>query len=268
MAPRVHCVRHAQGEHNKGGDAYLIPDPRLTEAGIKECEALEACFPFQSSIDLIVASPLRRTIQTALYSFQPAIKRGVRVIALAELQETSDVACDTGSDVTDLKREFGDYQLGPETPVVDFSLVPEDWNKKIGRWAPSSDALVSRARAARQWLRQRPEKEVVVVCHGGFLHYLTQDWSGIKAEEHGEYRISTSRPSKASAWENCDFRTYQFVDSLDDATMVETDDSRHARGVADQKVPTKEEQHTLYLQAMQTWEDRGFQNPIKLNEKF
>lgn len=50
--------------------------------------------------------------------------------------------------------------------------------------------------------------------------------------------------------------------------MVETDDSRHARGVADQKVPTKEEQHTLYLQAMQTWEDRGFQNPIKLNEKF
>ncbi|RAO66153.1 uncharacterized protein BHQ10_002165 [Talaromyces amestolkiae] len=199
-------------------------------------------------------------MQTALYSFQPAIKRGVRVVALAELQETSDVACDTGSDVADLKREFDDYQLGPATPVVDLSLVPEDWNKKvptlIGRWAPSSDALVSRARAARQWLRQRPEKEVVAICHGGFLHYLTQDWSGIKAEEH------------ASAWENCDFRTYQFDDNLDDATMVETDESRHARGVADQKVPTKEKQYVLYLQAMQTWEDRGFQNPLKLNKQF
>lgn len=80
---------------------------------------------------MIVASPLRRTIQTALYSFQPAIKRGVRVVALAELQETSDVACDTGSDVADLKHEFDDYQLGPETPVVDLSLVPEDWNKKV-----------------------------------------------------------------------------------------------------------------------------------------
>lgn len=73
----------------------------------------------------------------------------------------------------------------------------------------------------------------------------------------------------ASAWENCDFRTYQFVESSDDdATMLETDESRRARGVADQKVPTKEEQQTLYLQAMQTWEDRGFQNPLKLNEQF
>ncbi|KAE8554310.1 hypothetical protein EYB25_002849 [Talaromyces marneffei] len=257
MVPRVHCVRHAQGEHNKGGDAYLISDPRLTEAGIKECQALEARFPYQSSIDLIVASPLKRTIQTALYSFQPAIKRGVRVVALAELQETSDVACDTGSDVADLKREFSEYLLASGTPVVDFSLVPEDWTKKIGKWAPSSDALINRACAARRWLRQRPEKEIVVICHGGFLHYFTQDWSGIKAEEH------------ASAWENCDFRTYQFVDSPDnEATMLETDESRHARGAADQKVPTKEEQQKLYLQAMQTWEDRGFQNPLKLNEQF
>lgn len=57
---------------------------------------------------------------------------------------------------------------------------------QVGKWAPSSDALINRARAARRWLSSRPEKELVVVCHGGFLHYLTQDWSGIKAEEHGE----------------------------------------------------------------------------------
>lgn len=120
-----------QGEHNKGGDAYLTPDPRLTEAGIRECEGLEKKFPYQSSIDLIVVSPLRRTIQTALYSFQPTINRGVRVVALAEIQETSDVACDTGSDVTDLKREFAEYQTVSRTPVVDFSQVPEHWNKKV-----------------------------------------------------------------------------------------------------------------------------------------
>lgn len=70
-------------------------------------------------------------MQTALYSFQPAIKRGVRVVALAEIQETSDVACDTGSDVADLKREFSEHQSVSRTPVVDFSQVPEDWNKKV-----------------------------------------------------------------------------------------------------------------------------------------
>lgn len=92
---------------------------------------MEEKFPYQSSIDLIVASPLRRTIQTALCSFQPAIKRGVRIVALAEIQETSDVACDTGSNVSDLEREFDGYKLASGTPVVDFSLVPEDWNKKV-----------------------------------------------------------------------------------------------------------------------------------------
>lgn len=109
----------------------MIPDPRLTEAGIKECQALEARFPYQSAVDLIVASPLRRTLETALYSFQPAIQRGVRVVALAELQETSDVACDTGSDVADLKREFAEYRLESGTSAVDFCQVPENWTKKV-----------------------------------------------------------------------------------------------------------------------------------------
>lgn len=74
----------------------------------------------------------------------------------------------------------------------------------------------------------------------------------------------------ASAWENCDFRSYEFAgdDSDDNATIVETHVSRVARGVADQKIPTKEEQHAYYLQTMEMWERKGFQNPLKLNEVF
>ncbi|KAH8698566.1 putative phosphoglycerate mutase [Talaromyces proteolyticus] len=258
MTPLVHCVRHAQGEHNLGGDAYLIPDPKLTEVGIEECRALETRFPNHSSVELIVSSPLRRTLQTALCSFQPAIQRGVKIIALPELQETSDVACDTGRSIAEVQREFSQENAGQQAAIIDFSLVEEGWNSKIGKWAPSSNALIARARVARQWLRKRPEKELIVVCHGGFLHYLTQDWTGIKADEH------------ASAWQNCDFRSYQFASSKDDddAAMIETDQSRQARGVADEKVPTKEGQDALYLATVQNWEDRGFQNPLKLNEQF
>ncbi|KAL1994208.1 hypothetical protein VTN49DRAFT_2877 [Thermomyces lanuginosus] len=257
MAPILHCVRHAQGEHNKGGDAYLIHDPRLTEAGIAECKALESRFPYQSSIELIVSSPLRRAVQTSLCSFQPAINRGVKIVVLPELQETSDVACDTGSEVSKLEQEFGDI-VGPKGKVVDLSLLDDNWHIKRGRFAPSSNAIIARARDARKWLKARPEKEVVVVSHGGFLHYFTQDWTGIGEEEH------------ASAWENCDFRSYEFAgdDSDDNATIVETHVSRVARGVADQKIPTKEEQHAYYLQTMEMWERKGFQNPLKLNEVF
>lgn len=60
--------------------------------------------------------------------------------------------------------------------------------EKKGKWAPSSNALLARARAARQWLKARPEKEIAVVSHGGFLHYLTNDWTGIGAAEHGELK--------------------------------------------------------------------------------
>lgn len=47
---------------------------------------------------------------------------------------------------------------------------------QMGRYAPNNAALKSRARAARRWLKARPEKEIVVVTHGGFLHYFTEDW--------------------------------------------------------------------------------------------
>ena len=48
--------------------------------------------------------------------------------------------------------------------------------KQSGRYAPTNKALKERARAARRWLKARPEKEIVMVTHGGFLHYFTEDW--------------------------------------------------------------------------------------------
>lgn len=45
-----------------------------------------------------------------------------------------------------------------------------------GRYAPKNNEIKHRARAARQWLMARPEKVIVVVTHGGFLHYFTEDW--------------------------------------------------------------------------------------------
>ena len=76
----------------------------------------------------------------------------------------------------------------------------------------------------------------------------------------------------ATAWGNCDFRTYTFSSNNqpddDDAIMVETEISRSARGFRDtDPIPNQEEQKQLYLQTMQKWEDKGFQNPLKLEER-
>lgn len=60
---------------------------------------------------------------------------------------------------------------------VDLSLVHDGWNNKVDKWAPNSEAIIARAKEARKWLKERPEKEIVLVTHGGYLHYFTEDWS-------------------------------------------------------------------------------------------
>lgn len=145
-------------------------DPLLTPHGEEQCRQLAATFPHHASIDLLVASPLRRTIYTALLTFDQHVQRGLPVIALPTAQETSALPSDTGSDVAVLRKEMAGKP-------VDLSLVPEGWNSKTGTWAAEAEALERRAREARRWLMARPEREVVLVTHGGFLHYLSEDWS-------------------------------------------------------------------------------------------
>lgn len=178
MAPStITLVRHAQGYHNLTVANHAIHDPLLTPYGEDQCRNLAQNFPkaHMDQVELIIASPLKRTIYTALLSFAPVIKqKNLKVLLLPELQETSDLPCDTGSSVEELEKEFAGQP-------IDTSLMhkPEnaEWNNKMGRWAPNSSAIEARANDAREFLYSRSEKEAVVVTHGGFLHYFTQDWS-------------------------------------------------------------------------------------------
>ena len=117
-----------QGFHNLTPANHVMPDPLLTEHGENQCRALQEKFPFHDKIELIVASPLRRTLYTALISFERIIKKkNLTIIALPELQETSQVPCDVGSDLEVLRKEVEEKKL-----PVDLSLVTKDWNIKVG----------------------------------------------------------------------------------------------------------------------------------------
>ena len=174
------CLITQTGYHNLCPENHSMPDPSLTPKGKEQCHNLARNFPYLDSIGAIVASPLRRTIYTALYGFKPLIEKGMPVIALPEICETADVPCDTGTDIGVLKEEMKDKP-------VDLSRVKEGWNAKTGKWAPTADAIDKRAREARQWLKSRSEDEIVVVTHGGLLHYFTEDWSDF-IEANGTHR--------------------------------------------------------------------------------
>ena len=75
-------------------------------------------------MDLLVSSPLKRTIQTMLFGFKKQVESGVKVELLAELQETSELPSDIGSSRDVLEKE--ELFKG-----LDFSGLPDDWTSKV-----------------------------------------------------------------------------------------------------------------------------------------
>jgi broad specificity phosphatase PhoE len=233
MGPTIHCVRHAQGFHNLGGGDYTLPDPSLTPLGKQQCESLRAAlFPKQANISLIMASPLCRTLNTASLVFGDALasseKDAGKILAVPDAQEISDDLCDTGSDPDVLQ-----YIAVENAWPVDLSLVQDGWNDKSpgGRFSPRDKAVRARAHSVRLLLRQKIREllamgikspEVVLVTHGGFLHYLTDDW-----EDSDTYA--------GTGWRNCETRSYRFEEDPAagvnaEARLVETTESRLRRG--------------------------------------
>jgi len=182
MPPTITFVRHAQGFHNLNFANHQIRDPLLTDLGKVQCQNLAQSFSRLSEVDLIVASPLKRTIYTALYSFPDKCKQ-FGIIGLPDVQETSDLPCDTGSDRPDIEKEFADKHV-----KLDLALLDDDWHSKKGRYSPERAAVEGRARDARRWLKARKEKHIIVVTHGAVLHYLTEDWS-----DAGRFQVRADR---------------------------------------------------------------------------
>ncbi|KAL8766433.1 MAG: hypothetical protein Q9209_006809 [Squamulea sp. 1 TL-2023] len=243
--PRLEAV------HNLTTANHGMHDPKLTPHGENQCLELQSKFPYHDSIELLVCSPLQRTIQTTLLAFDPEISRGVQCVALPEIQETSDLPCDTGSNIQILKEKFKNKPL-------DLSLLPEDWNNNKGKWAPEQEAIERRCRDARQWLRARNEKAIVVVTHGGLLHYLTEDWAGSE-----QFQGAHESDCIGTGWENTEFRSYRFVAEDDDsASIEEMTESKQRRGNEDKPL-TKEEKMQLRETATKKWEAQGYEKTSK-----
>ena len=83
------------------------------------------------------------------------------------------------------------------------------------------NSLRARATKLRQFIRDRPEKEVVLVSHGFFNHYLTGD-----VNEKGEQTTSW--------WQETELRTFTFVTGDDSAKIQETEDSRQDRDASEE----------------------------------
>ncbi|KKA28021.1 hypothetical protein TD95_003697 [Thielaviopsis punctulata] len=164
---------------------YDLHDPGLTSEGEEQCrklhENLKKRFSDVNPSDIaVIVSPMRRTIQTALIGLDFLLQQGVRFVADADWQETTSKPCDTGSDIATLKSEF---------PAIDFSTLDPVFPDKTSdagkpyEWGRT--ALLARGVRARENMRTRPEKWVIVVSHSGFLRQAVSGWWYFNAD----YRI-------------------------------------------------------------------------------
>lgn len=167
MPQTLHIVRHAQGYHQLPLDHpdTTQRDPELTTYGIEQAVHFSQSFPHHGEIDLLCASPMKRTIRTALVAFEQDVTAGRHIVLLPDAQEATADASDTGSEVAELQRVFGD--------VIDVRLVEGKWYEKAGAQAIELGALRARAARLRKWLRSQEKESVVLVTHGLFAHYLT-----------------------------------------------------------------------------------------------
>lgn len=176
-----------------------VPDPQLTRMGKKQAASMaRPISDLQQQVELIVTSPLRRTLETTLRTWAPALERlGIEnVICLPEAQECLDFPCDSGSSKQELEQD-------PQFAGLNFSRLTPDWTSKTGFWAPDSQSIAKRAKWVRHFLRERPENAIVLVAHGDFLRQITCDADG---------------PS-TYMWKNVEIQKFRF----DEATVDQDD---------------------------------------------
>jgi broad specificity phosphatase PhoE len=173
----VHIVRHGEALHNVQR-GYPHRDPPLTEAGVRATKEIK----LPSHPDLIVVSPMTRTIQTAINMFpdlQQVSGSQVPVQIWPDLREANDAICNLGLARNKLQSKF---------PHFDFLECHENWDYPLHTIVDAT-ARAERVRKRLQHL-SATFKNIVVISHRGLIAYLVKGRRFSSAESRS-YRFAT-----------------------------------------------------------------------------
>ncbi|KAI9655635.1 MAG: hypothetical protein M1831_004787 [Alyxoria varia] len=175
--PLVHIVRHGQSLHNVDR-GYPHRDPALTEEG----QALTKHIKIPTVPDLILISPMTRTIQTAMNVFPSMFDSALsnaEVQIWPDLREAHDANCNKGVSRAELLAKFSQFN---------FDECPEEWDHP----PHTIDGATARAEAVRGRLKELSNKysNIAIVTHRGFIAFLVKG-DRYDVCETRSYRFST-----------------------------------------------------------------------------
>lgn len=187
-------------------------DARLTDLGKEQCQLLaEKLVSAQQSsaspspatsssseedlyhqilanTELVVTSPLTRCLQTALLSFPTLVAdannadsdtNNIPFVAHEAIRETVNYACDRRRSISELEPHYHER--------VCFRAIEHDhdelWESYVRRLGSTEEwdkhresaelyAVADRARDFLEWVRERPEQNIVVCTHSAFLRCI------------------------------------------------------------------------------------------------
>lgn len=166
------CIRHGESTFNaigSGGEADpLHYDAPLSERGQEQVRRAREALR-DRAIELVVTTPLTRALQTTsgLFADHPS---SPPILVESMHSERVENSCDVGSHPGLLSKAF---------PSFAFEHLPEVWwhahdrPDERGVCVEPIDLVEARVEAFRRFLRQRPERVIVVVGHGTFFLKLT-----------------------------------------------------------------------------------------------
>jgi len=162
----LYLVRHGESTANhavKNGvsSAYLLTDAALTESGENQARAISTAVALegQPRPELLLVSPLRRTMQTAVLGFGEAVPHLLR----PDIQETGNTPADRGDPKLGaaLVREHGWASYAES-----YAALPAEWAVKGAGWKASARR---RFQALLEFVAGRPERSIAIVAHHDFF---------------------------------------------------------------------------------------------------
>ena len=162
---KIIFIRHGQGEHTLSPPESLqMSDATLTEKGVQQAQQLKQTFPLTNK-DIIIISPTRRTIETALI-WAKEISCTLYVHPLVSprmfplLNPDQAYACDQILHYTKIKTDY------PSLHIIESS--EEIWTNGIN--TISEEAFHRVAKAFMSWCKQLNQHTLYIVSHDGTIN--------------------------------------------------------------------------------------------------
>ena len=164
MSKELFCIRHGTSEHN---NAYFVigeaafneyEDSKLLPSGYTQAQQLGRDWKKINEMDLVIVSPLSRTLETATQIFKG---KNVQIIALDCLIEfpQHQHLCNKRISKETLKEKY---------PHVNFDRIANDlyWDSEKEE---SYETLKERVSFSKQWISMRNEYKIAIVSHSSYL---------------------------------------------------------------------------------------------------